>query len=1191
MKNKNHLRIIKPTFFHFRTIGLIVASLSITSFFSQDVVADMPTPVVTWENRNSPQATEEAAKQFLELLVLDPEQMKQSNLANRPAMAEIAKLYHDGKYVEGMNRYFTLFYDKLRHPASYGICPADVDPASEGVANIGNYPPMLLPTEQSKHDSWIDPAQMVAKANAADVVEADQLLNNKTGLGALGEPGSVNWNLAKTSPKALKDPSLFMPDQNLISSMAFNSLLKAYLITHDSKYLTKWCDFMDDWALNANYIDTVEPCFVPDGVSNTGTMGLHMLTRLLEGVAVATKPGEEGIPNRLLAQILMKRFNAFLAPKILYTRSNTHNWTPGADGMAMALFYDEFKVSPVLFRESRRRDIEDNAVTQNLRDGTENQEDPWYNGNYLTVAAAFPLIAARATLPADQELPWVQEVRDDPNWQKEIQDHLDEHLTYRIHLRVGSDEWPIPFRGGDKRGAAINDGTGPVETIFPKAWNDPTNQAILAATMPPIHTKPGPGPSYTSDWFPYAGFNTARDGWEKNSGYGALFCSPHPAAYGAYRGLENNNIFGLNAYGQDMLIDDCSGHYMNVGSPLLVDKTPEFFSEGVYKVQGLPNHKVYEVSAWTDPSPFRWHSSDNFNLMEGVYSGPYADEKSKPAPDSAPLPTDRTHYGMIPRGYGIQDVSHQRLAMEVRKEKFWIVTDRITSPAAHSYQLDWILPASPGGVAAYDPAQVKIDDKAHSIVTQADKATITLRSPQKDGSTTKAVPIANFSMYQFTTATLTYSSHVVPKPLFGTVLLMYGWMHVDINWSGTGNQQVVHAIFPRPSGNDADGDLKSIKQITGGQNSVGFEAVTPDGATIDYLSSPDDKDTLTLGNVTIQGGNLLLSNGSGIALDCTAMKVDGKDVNIPGQDFEFDLTGGKVAFQSIHRPIEPVIVGPDRNVFSDSIDMTLTSKTPGVDIHYTLDGSDPTPSSPLYTQPVPIDHSVVVKTRAYLPEVKENPVTTTGTTATPISLGVFTKEEPHAAVAGGNSAGLNARYWQDDWKKLWFYIDDLKPQASQVVPGLFDLSLVPGDNPPLGNAPAPRTKYYAVDYTGFINVPEDGVYTFHAPREFVYPDIQSGYDLRVYVGEDIDPKTQADHGRQQWYPSTRLHALGNWSVALKKGAHPFRVTFIDCRTNAASRLNMAGINDYVWTGATPDLRISGPGIDQPEPLPAAWLTH
>ena len=79
-------------------------------------------------------------------------------------------------------------------------------------------------------------------------------------------------------------------------------------------------------------------------------------------------------------------------------------------------------------------------------------------------------------------------------------------------------------------------------------------------------------------------------------------------------------------------------------------------------------------------------------------------------------------------------------------------------------------------------------------------------------------------------------------------------------------------------------------------------------------------------------------------------------------------------------------------------------------------------------------------------------------------------------------------------------------------------------------------------------------------------------------------------GLNEWYPATRLHALGTWSIGLKKGLQPIRIVFMDFRTNAAKLLNEPGVKDYIWTGCTPDLRISGGGLVN-QPIPATWLRH
>ena len=75
----------------------------------------------------------------------------------------------------------------------------------------------------------------------------------------------------------------------------------------------------------------------------------------------------------------------------------------------------------------------------------------------------------------------------------------------------------------------------------------------------------------------------------------------------------------------------------------------------------------------------------------------------------------------------------------------------------------------------------------------------------------------------------------------------------------------------------------------------------------------------------------------------------------------------------------------------------------------------------------------------------------------------------------------------------------------------------------------------------------------------------------------------------RWYPATRLHGLGTWSVPLKKGFHELKVVYIDYRMDGARRLNRGGgVRDYVWSGETPGLLISGPGTG-PQPIPGSWL--
>ena len=144
----------------------------------------------------------------------------------------------------------------------------------------------------------------------------------------------------------------------------------------------------------------------------------------------------------------------------------------------------------------------------------------------------------------------------------------------------------------------------------------------------------------------------------------------------------------------------------------------QFFHEKNYKVGGLAGHKVYEISAWTEPSPWRWHASDRFNLMEGIYDGPYgnppafqsADQTygNQQAAQGAPAPNEMIH-----------GVSHQRLVFFDRHAAMWIVVDRMNSADAHEYDQTWLLPITPSGTPVFDPKTITTDASQKMIRTDA----------------------------------------------------------------------------------------------------------------------------------------------------------------------------------------------------------------------------------------------------------------------------------------------------------------------------------------------------------------------------------------------------------------------------------------------------------------------------------------
>jgi hypothetical protein len=294
-------------------------------------------------------------------------------------------------------------------------------------------------------------------------------------------------------------------------------------------------------------------------------------------------------------------------------------------------------------------------------------------------------------------------------------------------------------------------------------------------------------------------------------------------------------------------------------------------------------------------------------------------------------------------------------------------------------------------------------------------------------------------------------------------------------------------------------------------------------------------------------------------------------------DFEFALEGKKFTQSAIYTPVSPVEFFPGINTFIDNQTVTLSSKTPNVAIHYTTDGTEPTLASPRYTGPISISESTEFAARAYrlgsdskpLPTLSGDDFEINGTRFTIPTYGWFYKRpalQPATKVEAQLAPGLDYEFHRGQWTKLWNRARWLKPESTGTVQR--ELALPKAEN-----------DYHAIIYKGYLDVPADGLYTFHAPREFVMADNATSYDLRLSInGEEWD--------LTQWW-----HGLGTWSVPLAKGLHRFELEFADARSTP---YRSSGL--YYWfptlhatfQGPPTGIQISGPGLDK-QPIPQTWL--
>jgi alpha-L-fucosidase len=150
----------------------------------------------------------------------------------------------------------------------------------------------------------------------------------------------------------------------------------------------------------------------------------------------------------------------------------------------------------------------------------------------------------------------------------------------------------------------------------------------------------------------------------------------------------------------------------------------------------------------------------------------------------------------------------------------------------------------------------------------------------------------------------------------------------------------------------------------------------------------------------------------------------------------------------------PPSISSKFDIFIDALDVSLRSDRENVAIRYTLDGSVPTMSSKLSNGPVTLTATTTVTARCFR---DGKPV------SGPVSA-TFTKVKPEPAMrVDGVVNGIQYSYYEGDWSVLPDF-RKLKPIKSGSLAD-FDLS------------PRSQPEYFGFEYTGYIRVPEDGVYS------------------------------------------------------------------------------------------------------------------
>ena len=1035
--------------------------------------------------------------------------------ANAAARAKAFATRNTGAQAEAVCRDLVAMLD-LAHPAYAGVKAAHEKGDSQ--AALRAFRTAFFAQLRTLDEAFFDTSFRFRELHAAATtkivdLKADALLHDlipksSTTFVACGRPGVINWTHDTVQKKF--DGSFFFAQPYLWTYKTFDPLWRAYLATGDARYIRKWHEILDDYCLNQTMPFDLNAADLPDSMSDSAAVRdfLYVLKLIAAKLPADATPVNEVSLARLVAKLV----TYYPANLIVYMRSNPQNWSNGEytdlalTGLALSKL--GFRAGEAIYRAGRQK-MELYSTQANTLDGSDAEQvvayDIVYSDGLNNFTRGLKRVAPERLSRTDEDF---------------ITDNAVLRATFLMHFITPGGNYPMGFQS--HLGSRIPE-QDKFRAFIPQAFDQYQNRELtqLLRRQNGFDHEQGevPPPTFTSEAFPYGGYYFFRDGWSKTGQNGFL--------YGHSNHVISNmgkNVFVLNAFGQDLLVAGNVGMYDHCVTQNFVDGKRQDFNAGV----PYWGHRGPMIHANQEPLDARWGSSDLFDFGETFYSGAYLD--------------------------GITDVTHQRMVAFLKEQGVWIVTDRQTSPRAHTYTTRWTLPIEPtygNGYAAFRSENI-----------HADAATQTVRT-QEPGK-------VNLSIYNFARGNVSYrfGGRAVPE---GGGERISDFRFVDTDLAGAPGDNILVSVFvPRRT---CAAEASDVRRLDLGEGVVGCALTPPQGGTVLYAVAADRKRTFTLDGVTVMGEALVLSTRAGrttgLVLGASALAVDGRACPLPRADFQFVREGTKVSvLLPIAKPIARVEVSPEATVFTGETEIVLTCATPDVEIRYTTDLAIPTLASQLYTGPIKVSADTVIKARAFRKGLTATPVVQSGTEMSAVTRADLTRAALHPAVdvpADALKPGLAYQFFAGEWEKAFYGFDGLAVRSAGVADVLFGAE-------PVRNSDGT----YAVRYAGYFVAPADGVYTFWAPEEYISQNIVAGYELRVTVDGTA------------WQPTARRFARGAWSIPLAKGAHAFQVDYVDFRADSVAWYNREGMRPIVWPGRAPTLELSGPNLPR-QTLPASLL--
>lgn len=194
-------------------------------------------------------------------------------------------------------------------------------------------------------------------------------------------------------------------------------------------------------------------------------------------------------------------------------------------------------------------------------------------------------------------------------------------------------------------------------------------------------------------------------------------------------------------------------------------------------------------------------------------------------------------------------------------------------------------------------------------------------------------------------------------------------------------------------------------------------------------------------------------------------------------------------------------IEPRQEITMDPLTVTITSSEPGAEIHVTTDGTEPDRNSPRYSNPLTITKDTTVKARAYQGAALSDL----------IAERRYRFTQPRQPESPTNlKPGLQVAVYEGQFKST----DDLiKAKPARTL-----------THPDFTKPANTRENDFALTYTGFIDIPKTGIWTFYT---------KSDDGSRLWIGDKLVVENDGLHGASE----------RSGAIALAKGKHPIKVAY------------------------------------------------